>query len=185
VQLVTLNNSDAAYKQSPQHEEKGLNIHRVPDLLIFDKNRELGRVVESPVTSWEKDILAILTQQAYQPHYKAVSYMIKVWEQQPVQVVQNNLGKIADTLTSLVASRGELYAYGKILLGMHETDKAVLVMQLNTMLFATDADVWNGLANAWLQKGDHSKAIACYQKARELQPANTTANNMLLKLQTQ
>jgi thiol-disulfide isomerase/thioredoxin len=70
IQLVNLNNSDTAYKQSPQHEEQGLNIRRVPTLLIFEDQHEVGRVVESPVTSLEKDILAIVTGQPYEHKYK-------------------------------------------------------------------------------------------------------------------
>jgi hypothetical protein len=70
IQLITLNNSDTAYKQSPGHEERGLNIRRVPTLLIFENQHEVGRVVESPVTSLEKDILAIVTGQPYEHRYK-------------------------------------------------------------------------------------------------------------------
>jgi thiol-disulfide isomerase/thioredoxin len=70
IQLVTLNNSDTAYKQSPGHEEQGLNIRRVPTLLIFENQREVGRIVESPVTSLEKDILAIVTGGPYEHRYK-------------------------------------------------------------------------------------------------------------------
>jgi len=70
IQLITLNNSDTAYKQSPGHEERGLNIRRVPTLLIYENHREVGRVVESPVTSLEKDLLAIVTGQPYEHRYK-------------------------------------------------------------------------------------------------------------------
>jgi thiol-disulfide isomerase/thioredoxin len=70
IQLINLNNSDTAYKQSPQHEEQGLNIRRVPTLLIFEGQREVGRVVESPVSSLEKDILAIVSNQPYEHRYK-------------------------------------------------------------------------------------------------------------------
>ena len=70
VQLVNLNNSDTAYKQSPGHEERGLNIRRVPTLLIFEDQHEVGRMVESPVTSLEKDILAIVSRQPYEHRYQ-------------------------------------------------------------------------------------------------------------------
>jgi thiol-disulfide isomerase/thioredoxin len=69
VQLVNVDNADTAYKQSPGHEEKGLNIRRVPTLLIYENNHELGRVIESPVVLWEKDLLAILKHEAYVPRY--------------------------------------------------------------------------------------------------------------------
>ena len=44
IQLINLNVHDSVYKQSPSHEEKGLNIHRVPDLLVYEKEKEMGRV---------------------------------------------------------------------------------------------------------------------------------------------
>lgn len=168
IQLINVNNNDSAYKQSPGHEEKGLHIHRVPDLLIYDGKRELGRVVESPIISWEKDVFAILNRQAYEPRYKAVSKLISIWPQYSNEQIQNNLPQIADTIKSLVASRGELLSYGKILLASEETEKALLVLELNTLLFAADAEVWNGLAAAWLKKGDKNKAQEYYQKAISL-----------------
>jgi thiol-disulfide isomerase/thioredoxin len=70
IQLINLNNSDTAYKQSPGHEEQGLNIRRVPTLLLLEKQHEVGRMVESPITSLEKDILAIVTGQPYEHRYK-------------------------------------------------------------------------------------------------------------------
>ncbi len=60
VQLVTLDYRDSAYKKSPGHEERGLSIIRVPTLLVYEGPKELGRIVETPRQSWEKDLLAIL-----------------------------------------------------------------------------------------------------------------------------
>ena len=71
IQLVNLNNSDTAYKQSPGHEERGLNILRVPTLLVYENGHEVGRVVESPVISLEKDMLSIVTRQPYEHRYKS------------------------------------------------------------------------------------------------------------------
>jgi hypothetical protein len=70
IELVNVDYRDSAYKKSPTHEEKGLQIIKVPDLLIYEKEKELGRVVESPVTSWEKDLLAILKGEPYIHKYK-------------------------------------------------------------------------------------------------------------------
>ena len=183
VQLINVNNNDSAYKQSPGHEEKGLNIHRVPDLIIYDEKRELGRIVESPQISWEKDVLAILNRQAYEPRYKAVLKVISIWQQYSLAQIQNNLSHMADTLKPLAANRGELLSYGKVLLASEEIEKGLLVMELNTLLFAADAEVWNGLAGAWLKKGNKNKAVECYQKAISLQPDNVTAKNRLQQLE--
>jgi len=40
--------------------EKGLNIYRVPTIIIKRNNQELGRVVEYPVDSLEQDLLDIV-----------------------------------------------------------------------------------------------------------------------------
>lgn len=37
IELINVDYHDSAYKQSPTHEERGLQIHRVPDLLVYEK----------------------------------------------------------------------------------------------------------------------------------------------------
>src|SRR5688572_10815919 len=67
--LITVSNADTLYKQSPTHEERGLNIVRVPTLIIFTNGVESGRIVEFPMVSLEKDLLAILRGQQFTPTY--------------------------------------------------------------------------------------------------------------------
>lgn len=67
--LVMVSNKDSLYKKSPQHEEAGKNIVRVPTIIIEQKGTELGRIIEFPITSLEKDLLSILRKEKYQPNY--------------------------------------------------------------------------------------------------------------------
>jgi hypothetical protein len=67
--LVMVSNMDSMYKKSPQHEEAGKNIVRVPTIIIEQKGAEIGRIIEFPVTSLEKDLLTILRKEKYQPNY--------------------------------------------------------------------------------------------------------------------
>lgn len=69
VQLIMVSNAQDAYKQSPQHEEQGKNIVRVPTIIIEEHKQEIGRIVEYPVVSLEKDLLKILRKEAYKPNY--------------------------------------------------------------------------------------------------------------------
>ncbi len=69
ITLIMVSNAPDAYKQSPQHEEAGKNIIRVPTILIHENGKEVGRIVETPITSLEKDMLAILQQKGYVPNY--------------------------------------------------------------------------------------------------------------------
>ena len=69
VELVMVSNASDSYKQSPQHEEAGKNILRVPTILVEEHNKEIGRIVEYPVVSLEKDMLRILRLEGYVPNY--------------------------------------------------------------------------------------------------------------------
>ncbi len=64
-----VSNQQDSYKQSPQHEENGRNIIRVPTIIIEDNFKEVGRIVEYPVVSLEKDMLSILRKERYVPNY--------------------------------------------------------------------------------------------------------------------
>jgi len=179
IELVNVSNHDSAYKQSPGHEEKGLNIHRVPDLLVYSGKKETGRIVESPVESLEKDLLAILTGKPYEPNYKVVSSLIKQLQKSSVKKLDKKQQQVADALKPLAQHRGELLAYGYIQLAQKEYEKAILIFRLNTLLFPADAEVWNGLAKGYIQKGDTTAALEQYRKAIALQPANETAVKMI------
>lgn len=67
--LIMVSNRDSLYKKSPQHEEAGKNIVRVPTIIIEQKGVEIGRIIEFPKTSLEKDLLSILRKEKYQPNY--------------------------------------------------------------------------------------------------------------------
>jgi len=69
LKLVMVGNNDSLYKKSPQHEETGKNIVRVPTVIVEQKGAEIGRIIEFPITSLEKDLLAILRKEKYQPNY--------------------------------------------------------------------------------------------------------------------
>ncbi|WP_407522980.1 thioredoxin family protein [Lacibacter sp. MH-610] len=69
VKIVMVSNAESMYKQSPAHEEKGLNILRVPTLIVYENNTEINRLIEYPVESLEKDLLKILSRQLYKPNY--------------------------------------------------------------------------------------------------------------------
>ena len=69
LRLIMVGNGDSLYKKSPQHEEAGKNIVRVPTIIVEQKGNEFGRIIEFPITSMEKDLLAILRKEKYQPNY--------------------------------------------------------------------------------------------------------------------
>lgn len=72
IRLIFVSNESNSYKQSPQHEEAGKNIKRVPTLIVYENEKEMGRIIEYPVVSLEKDLLSILRQEKYVPNYSSM-----------------------------------------------------------------------------------------------------------------
>ena len=56
-------------KDTPQGLEDGLNITNVPTFIFSKDDKELGRIVEYPIQSLEKDMLKILQGQPYKDAY--------------------------------------------------------------------------------------------------------------------
>lgn len=61
LQVVAVDNHPDRYKKSPQGEEKGWNIEYVPTIIFLKDGKELGRIVETPQETLEKDLAAILS----------------------------------------------------------------------------------------------------------------------------
>lgn len=64
-QLICVDRS----KTTEDHLEKNLNIMRVPTIIFYKNNREIGRFVEHPRETLEKDILKIVSGQPYEHSY--------------------------------------------------------------------------------------------------------------------
>lgn len=185
IELINLNNADTAYKQSPGHEEKGLNIFRVPDLLVYDGKHEIGRVIESPVASWEKDLLTIAGKESYQPHYAGTATLGKLYSTTPLEKLAKDTQAIAATLKPLVIARGELHSYGNLLMQSKDTAHAMLTYCINTQLYPGDPVAWTTLATACFKTGDKRGAANCCRVALGLQPDNKEAAALLQQLDGQ
>ena len=56
-------------KKTPDNLQLDLKIIRVPTFIFYKDEEEIGRYVEYPRESMEKDILKILTRQPYKHSY--------------------------------------------------------------------------------------------------------------------
>ncbi|TVZ56040.1 thioredoxin-like protein [Lutibacter sp. Hel_I_33_5] len=65
LELITLNRS----KRTPDNLQQGHNVIRVPTFIFYKDGKEIGRYVEYPRETLEKDILKIVTQQPYKHSY--------------------------------------------------------------------------------------------------------------------
>ena len=79
-------------------------------------------------------------------------------------------------------SEGELNTLGYQLLQMKKMKEAIRIFQLNVEAYPRSGNVYDSLAEAYMDNGDKELAIANYQKSLQLDPANTNAVEMLKKL---
>jgi hypothetical protein len=133
--LVTVAGSQDAYKQSPGHEERGRDIFRVPDVIVLDHGRELGRIVESPVTSLEKDLLSIVLREPYTPKYPGETLLAALFHRENIKKIRRQLPALTEKLRPLVRSSGELTSYAYVLDAAGEKQKADLIRELKNRLF--------------------------------------------------
>lgn len=66
LEMIAVNRS----KKTPDNLQKDYNIVRVPTFIFYKKEKEIGRIVEYPRESLEKDILKILTTKTYKHSYQ-------------------------------------------------------------------------------------------------------------------
>jgi tetratricopeptide (TPR) repeat protein len=183
LQLIFVDDASNAYKQSPQHEEAGRNIHHVPAMIFYDEKKEVGRIIESPNVSLEKDMLEILQGKDYTPKYKAVAYWIKNIRHDDKNFSEKKLQRLVSKMKPLCANANEFNTYGYVLLSQKNYAEAINIFRLNTLLYPENSNVYDSLGEAYADAGDKDDAIKNYKKVLELKPGNANAIKMLAQLQ--
>ena len=108
LEVIALDNKKTHYKQGPNGEEKGHNIHRVPTFIFYKDNKEVSRIVEHPVETLERDIEKIVTNQRYTFNYIAVNYVQYLLAEKTIEELQNEEKILVAQLSEFVKGSREL-----------------------------------------------------------------------------
>lgn len=182
IKLVMVDNATERYKQSPNHEEEGKNIFRVPTFIIEKNGVEVNRIIETPIETLEKDLVNIVSPKPYEPSYRAVSRYIEIKQQKGNHYIENNYLTVANEIKPFMKSSSELNGYGYVLLGMKKFEEAITLFTLQTYVVPNDANTFDSLAEAYLLAGKKKLAIQNYEKAVQINPNFESSVNMLKKL---
>ena len=166
VSLVAVDNEEPLYKRSPGGEEEGLSIFRVPTFIVRRHGHEIGRIVEHPVRSLERDLLAILVGDAPAAAYRSYPSIIAWHEQSLLDDPNVDPYGLAADLRPIVASESELWSVARVLLSRHETDAAVKILQTNCALYPTPSCAVR-LAEALRDAGRTDEACKTVDRALE------------------
>lgn len=69
IKIYAVDDREEFKKTTPGGEARARNIVRVPTLIFEKDGKEVNRIIELPVETLEKDMVAILSGQAYTPNY--------------------------------------------------------------------------------------------------------------------
>lgn len=163
--VIALSREPSMYKQSPNHYEAGLNIHRVPTFIFYQNRKEINRIAEHPMESLEKDILAIITSNHYESNYQIVSKIDAILKEDGLNGLKKQCKKLLKAFNGKVSSMFELNTYGRILYTTNRNDEAIEVFRLNTKLFPNEPRTYMSLANTLGINGHSDKAITVMEKA--------------------
>ena len=180
IQLIAVGDPDSLYKQSPQHEEKGLGIFRVPAFIIYKNGVELNRINEFPVSSLENDLLnIIITPQAYVPNHRFSSLVTK-WLNEGSLLDENISSRsIAAQLKWLVNNENELNSLGYLLIKQDRKKEALKILQANYNLYPESANIISSLGEAYLKNDDAKNAITYLERALEQNKDSRTVKSIL------
>ncbi|GAA4959822.1 hypothetical protein [Algibacter aquimarinus] len=182
LQVIAVNNTEDAYKQSPNHEEKGLSIHRVPTFIFYNNDKEVGRIVESPVETFERDIHKIVIEKKYTPNYVAVNYMRYLLASKSIEDLKQDEANLVPRLAEFVKGSRELNTYGYSLLRSNQLEKALYIFDLNTKIFPYRHNVFDSLGEANLKLENYNEALKNYYKVLSLKPDDKNAITMVEKI---
>ncbi|KAA5827898.1 hypothetical protein FPF71_03390 [Algibacter amylolyticus] len=182
LEVIAVNNTKEAYKQSPNHEERGLNIHRVPTFIFYKNGKEINRIVEHPKETLERDILNIVTNNTYKPNYMTANYMDYLLNSKPIDSLKLNEANLVPRLAEFVKGSRELNTYGYSLLRSNQFEKALYVFDLNTKIFPYKYNVYDSLGEAHFEAGNNNEALKNYYKVLSLKPDDENALEMIGKM---
>ena len=183
LKLVNVDNSDEAYKQSPNGEEKGLNIHRVPTFIFYKEGKEIGRIVESPTTSFEIDITQILLGLPTKAKYEVVATLENRLKEKGLEAIESKLEPWRRFTRRYARSASELNTYGYVLFSAGKKQEALTIFKINTLAFPNNANAFDSLGEAYKRTGQKELAIENYKKVLEMEPENEHVKEVLKELE--
>lgn len=182
LQVIAVNRTKEAYKQSPNHEEKGMNIHRVPTFIFYKDGKEVNRIVEHPKETFERDLLSIVTDNKYRSNYLIANYMDYLLQNKSLDSLKIDQPNLVSRFSEFVKGSRELNTYGYSLLRSNQIEKALYIFEFNSKIFPYRSNVYDSLGEAQLEAGNSNEALKNYYKVLSLKPEDKNALEMIDKI---
>ncbi|WP_452229046.1 tetratricopeptide repeat protein [Lacinutrix sp. MEBiC02404] len=182
LEVIALDTKSDAYKQGPNGEEKGMNIHRVPTFIFYKNGKEVNRIVEHPQETIERDMLKIVTGERYYPKYYVANVLFNNLEKYSMDEMQKSKNYYLTNFPEYSEGSKELNTLGYVYKKDKQFEKALYVFDLNTKIFPNNANVYDSLGEAYFETENYSEALKNYNKVLELKPEDKNALEMMTKV---
>lgn len=178
LEVYALDKTKEAYKQSPNGEEKDLNIHRVPTFIFYKDGKEINRIVEHPKATFESDINAILNGK-YTSNYRIANYVHALIIENGVDKLKDMESYLVSQLSEYVKGSRELNTLGYVNLRAGKIDEAIYIFDLNAKMFPYKSRVYDSLAEAYYEAKNYDAALKNYYKVLSIKPNDENAIAMV------
>lgn len=169
--IICLNTGFQNYKQAPERQERGMDIHRVPTFVFQDSaGADVGRIVEEPVVSLEQDLIDVLSGKPYDTYYPVANDLIRRFKEGTVEELREQLPTLAEAYKEQSVNVAELNTYGYVLWTSFNLMKAELVFELNTLIYPEEMTPLITLAQFKANMGKRDDALAAYESGVKIDP---------------
>ena len=180
--LVGLSDRAQEFKRSPGNLEAKREVHRTPTIVFLREGVEIGRIVETPASSLEADLLAILEGHGPEPKYGAEAWVHHLFTALPsaqaIKALQSGGAEVRKR-----GDPGSLWHYAEQdLLKNGRALEAKAVLDLYLELKPESAAGHVLLSEALIALGRRGEALAALERALAIEPGNDRARRAAAKL---
>lgn len=168
LKLIGLGGTDSLYKRSPNGEDGGKGVYRVPTFIIYRNGKEIGRINEFPVYTFERDLYTILSGHTYTPNYSSFSF-IHQWEKEGVLThAYTNVRSLAAIVKSHVENEYLLNSVGNLFLKQEKVSEAICIYKINYALYPESGLTVAGVGKGLLKNKNTKTAIEYLEYALQI-----------------
>ena len=182
--ITALHNEGKNYKQGPNNETIGKNIHKVPTFIFSKSNNEIGRIVERTVFDLDTDILLIANGEPYEERYQGVKLLNNYFEKFDGDTLLSidNFKEASKLIRRELSTSSELNSMGYVLMAQNELDKAEFTFRLNKYLFPYTPNIIGSYGEFLFNQERYHEALNEYLEVIRLKGEDRNASRMISKI---
>ena len=182
--ITALHNEGSDYKQGPNKETIGKNIHRVPTFIFSKSNIEIGRIVERTVHDLDTDIRLIAKGDPYEERYQGVAILNDYFQtfQGDSLLTIENFNSSLKLVRRELSSSSELNALGYVLMAQGVVDEAEFTFRLNKYIFPYDPNIIDSYGEFLFDEERYEESLKQYLEVLRIKGEDRHASKKISEI---